>query len=117
MIEEGFKGQAAKQVLSELLKKLRAFGLDEPDGDEGSLDALGKEDESDDTKGTDLDIAINNPELDPAQVADPTDEDDPLKDEMKQFFQKTDADKIGSPKGVRMNSVEIKAQPLKKGRL
>lgn len=130
------KGQAAKQVLSELLKKLRAFGLDEPDGDEA--DPMDPSKESD-TDGTDMDLISKNPDADPSAVADPIEDDstegsslddigaDPsaaggqdggLQDEIKKFFQKTNADKIGGdPKGVRMNMTEIKAQPLKRGRM
>lgn len=119
------KGQAAKSVLSDLLKKLRAFGLDEPDGeaDPANLDA----DLADSTEGTDLDLVSKNPEMDEF-AADPkegpdldslaaTDEEtDPLKDEMKKFFQKTSADQVGNPKTSRIDVTQIKASPLKKAR-
>lgn len=131
------KGQAAKQVLSELLKKLRAFGLDDDSPDDA--DPMDPSKESD-TDGTDMDLISKNPDADPSAVADPVEDDasagsslddlgaagqDPsspdqgggLQDEIKKFFQKTNADKVGDPKGVRMNMTEIKAQPLKKGRL
>lgn len=125
------KGQAAKSVLSDLLKKLRAFGLDEPDGDEADV-RNNDVDDADSTDGTDLDVMSKNPD-NPGDAADfkegvslddlakPGAEDgapmDPLKAEMQKFFQKTDADKTGSPKGVRMNMTEIKAVPAKRPRL
>lgn len=134
------KGQAAKQVLSELLKKLRAFGLD--DDSPGDADPMDPSKESD-TDGTDMDLISKNPDADPSAVADPVEDDASapaslddmskpedgstmpgapgqdggLQDEIKKFFQKTNADKVGDPKGVRMNMTEIKAQPLRKGRM